>query len=176
MRFDIDDDPKIAADVLGTITDMSAVEDASVDALYSSYNIEHVYHHQVLGVLKEFKRVTKPGGFCVITCPDMQTVAQYMAEGKFDDPIYTSPSGPITPINIAYGHIDSLRQGHEYMAHKMGFSMALLGKFLGQAGFVKYVTKRRPNRQDLWAVAFNYDLEYPEAKEIFEAYTGVALD
>jgi predicted SAM-dependent methyltransferase len=175
VRFDIDDSPAIAADILGTITDMNNVEDASVDALYSSHNIEHVYYHQVLDVLKEFKRVTKPNGFCVITCPDMQTIAKFMAEGKFDEPLYHSPSGPISPLDIAYGHIKSIEHGHEYMAHKMGLSHKLLGDFLQKAGFAKYLTKRRAHKYDLWAVAFNYDLEYPEAREIFEAYTGVSL-
>ncbi len=175
VRFDIDDAPEIGADILGTITDMSGVEDAHVDALYSSHNIEHVYYHQVLDVLKEFRRVTKPDGFCVITCPDMQTVAQYMADGKFDDPIYHSVSGPISALDIAYGHIASLRNGHEYMAHKMGFSLKLLGEFLGRAGFPKYLTKRRQDKHDLWAVAFNYDVSYEEAQQVFEAHTGVLL-
>jgi len=62
--------------------DMAAVADASVDAIYSAHNIEHVYAHEVPQVLKEFLRVLKPEGFLVVTCPDLQTVCQLVAEDK----------------------------------------------------------------------------------------------
>lgn len=45
VRYDID--PNVHPDILGSITDMSAVESESVDAIYSSHNVEHVYPHQV---------------------------------------------------------------------------------------------------------------------------------
>ena len=41
LRLDIDQ--SVAPDIVGTMTDMSAVADASVDALFSSHNIEHLY-------------------------------------------------------------------------------------------------------------------------------------
>src|SRR5947209_1666250 len=44
LRLDID--PSVKPDIIGTITDLSAVADASVDALYSSHNIEHLYPHE----------------------------------------------------------------------------------------------------------------------------------
>jgi hypothetical protein len=42
-------------DIVGTMTDMSAVADASVDALFSSHNIEHLYPHEVPVALAEFR-------------------------------------------------------------------------------------------------------------------------
>ena len=45
VRFDIDE--SVAPDIIGTMTDMSAVEAGSVDALFSSHNIEHLYPHEV---------------------------------------------------------------------------------------------------------------------------------
>ena len=68
IRLDID--PSVAPDITGTMTDMSAVPSASVDAIFSSHNIEHLYPHEVPVALAEFKRVLKPDGFAVITCPD----------------------------------------------------------------------------------------------------------
>jgi ubiquinone/menaquinone biosynthesis C-methylase UbiE len=56
------------------MTDMSAVETSSMDALYSSHNIEHVYAHEVPKALAEFKRVLRPDGFVIITCPDIQAI------------------------------------------------------------------------------------------------------
>lgn len=61
LRMDIDE--SVQPDIVGTMLDMSAVPDASVDALYSSHNIEHLYHHELSQALAEFKRVLKPKGF-----------------------------------------------------------------------------------------------------------------
>lgn len=41
LRLDID--PEVEADILGSIQDMSQVDDKTVDAIYSSHNLEHVY-------------------------------------------------------------------------------------------------------------------------------------
>ena len=57
IRFDID--KNVNPDIEGTLTDMSQVETGSVDAIYSSHNIEHVYPHEVPIVLNEFYRVLK---------------------------------------------------------------------------------------------------------------------
>ena len=40
LRFDID--PNVTPDIVGTMTDMSAVEDAYVDAVFSSHNAENL--------------------------------------------------------------------------------------------------------------------------------------
>ena len=45
------------------MTDMPAVEDAYVDAVFSSHNIEHLYAHEVAEALSEFKRVLNEDGF-----------------------------------------------------------------------------------------------------------------
>jgi hypothetical protein len=45
IRFDID--PNVRPDVLGSMTDLQAIDNASVDAVYSSHNLEHVYAHEV---------------------------------------------------------------------------------------------------------------------------------
>ncbi len=54
LRLDID--ASVAPDIIGTMTDMSAVADASVDAIFSSHNIEHLYPHEVPVALAEFLR------------------------------------------------------------------------------------------------------------------------
>ena len=77
LRLDID--ASVAPDITGTMTDMSALADASVDAIFSSHNIEHLYPHEVPVALAEFKRVLKPDGFAVITCPDLQSVCALVA-------------------------------------------------------------------------------------------------
>jgi predicted SAM-dependent methyltransferase len=60
IRFDID--PSVYPDIEGTLTDMHAVATGSVDAIYSSHNIEYVFPHEVEAVLLEFYRVLKKDG------------------------------------------------------------------------------------------------------------------
>ncbi len=68
-------------DVLGTMTNMSAVATGSVDAVVSSHNIEHLYPHEVPLALAEFVRVLKPDGRVLITCPDMQPASKTAMSG-----------------------------------------------------------------------------------------------
>ena len=52
IRLDID--KEVEPDIIGTLTDMNAVETASVDAVYSSHNIEHIFPYEIPIALKEF--------------------------------------------------------------------------------------------------------------------------
>ncbi len=55
--------------------DMAEVEAESVDAIFSSHNLEHLYPHEVPVALSEFMRVLRSDGFVVLTCPDLKAVA-----------------------------------------------------------------------------------------------------
>ena len=133
VRLDIN--PKVNPDIIGSMTDMSAVQTGSVDAVYSSHNIEHLYAHEVPLALSEFRRVLKPEGYAIIRCPDIQQVAEMVAQGKLLDTAYTSPAGPITPLDIMYGHRSSIAQGNTYMAHKTAFTLETLKQACMDAGF-----------------------------------------
>ena len=151
LRFDID--PSVAPDIVGTMTDMSGVADASVDAIFSSHNIEHLYAHEVEIALKDFARVLRPEGFAVITCPDLQSIAGLVAQGKLIEPIYQSAEGPISPIDMIYGHRAALAQGNHFMAHRCGFTLMVLLAVLRASGLANTVAVARPKSFDLWAVA-----------------------
>ncbi|KQX22750.1 hypothetical protein ASD39_07550 [Sphingomonas sp. Root50] len=153
IRFDID--PGVEPDIVGTTTDMEAVADGSVDAVYSSHNIEHVYAHQVKQVLGEFRRVLKPDGFLVVTCPDIQPVARFVAEGKLTEPLYISPAGPISALDILYGHGKAIENGQEYMAHRTAFTVNTLGAAMRSAGF--RTTGIRKYGLELWAIGVAAD-------------------
>ena len=151
LRFDID--PNVSPDYVGTMTDMSALSDEFVDAIYSSHNIEHLYPHEVTTALTEFRRVLKKNGYLVITCPDIQEVAKLVAEDKLLEPAYTSPAGPISPLDILYGFRPAIAKGNTYMAHRCGFTEKVLRGTLAACGFKSVATMRRPAAYDLWAVA-----------------------
>ena len=116
IRLDID--PAVKPDVIGTMTDMKALDDASVDAVFSSHNIEHLYPHEVPIALAEFYRVLKPGGFVLLTCPDLQSVCARVANDQLTDAAYQSGIGPL-PLDILLPSC-SMKAGNLYMAHRCG--------------------------------------------------------
>ncbi len=133
LRLDIN--PGVAPDIVASITDLSLVDTDSVDAVWSSHNIEHLYPHEVPLALKEFFRVLKPGGFLLITMPDLQEVARLIVEDKLEDTAYVAPAGPISPIDILYGFRPAIAQGNVFMAHRTGFTSTSLKNHLYRAGF-----------------------------------------
>lgn len=158
----LDIDPGARPDVVASMTDMSAVPDGTMDGLYSSHNVEHLYPPEVAVALSEFARVLRPDGFAVVTCPDLQSVAVLVAQGKLMEPAYTSPSGPIAPIDILYGHRESMAQGNLFMAHRTGFTAASLTAALRESGFASVIVRQRPRFFDLWALATR--TEAPEGR------------
>jgi predicted SAM-dependent methyltransferase len=169
LRLDIDANAQ--PDIVGSMLDMTGVSDASIDALYSSHNIEHLYPHEVPIALAEFKRVLKPAGVVVITCPDLEAVCQLIAEDKLTEPAYTSPAGPITPLDILYGLRTALAAGNHYMAHRCGFTQKVLTHTLHLAGFAKVATKRRGHdKYDIWALASKSDRTDEEMKELAQEH------
>lgn len=157
LRLDID--PENAPDIVGSILDIAAIADNSVDVIYSSHNIEHIYAHEVVVALKEFFRVLKPGGYLVVTCPDLQAVCALVVEDKLTDPAYQSPAGPITPLDILFGHGAALAAGNHYMAHKTGFTLKSLTAALQLACFQSIAGARRLRGLDLWVVATKSPME-----------------
>ena len=76
-----------------------------------------------------------------------------MAEDKLLEQAYTSPAGPISPIDILYGHRPPMAAGNLYMAHHCGFTENVLSEVLLQAGFVGLATMRLPKSFELRALA-----------------------
>ena len=158
IRLDID--ASVQPDLVGTMTDMSTVSSESVDAVFSSHNIEHLYPHEVPLALAEFLRVLKSDGIAVITCPDLKSVCALIAQDKLTEAAYTSPAGPIAPIDILYGLRSSIAQGNLYMAHRCGFTQKVLSATLQASGFKSVATMSRGHPYfDLWAVASKEELD-----------------
>jgi SAM-dependent methyltransferase len=150
VRLDID--PGCRPDIVASMTSMSAVETSSFAAIFSSHNLEHLYPHEVPLALREFHRVLVPDGLALVTLPDLQSVAELVAQDKLEDTAYESPAGPIAPLDMLYGHRPSLARGNLFMAHRTGFTAKTLANALLRAGFAQ-VTVRRDGRFGLWAIA-----------------------
>jgi predicted SAM-dependent methyltransferase len=149
----VDLDPNNQPDILSSMTDLSAIESNSIDAIYSSHSIEHLFAHEVFQALTEFNRVLNDDGFLILTCPDLQTVCALVAEDKLTDTAYQSGAGPIAPIDMIYGHRTSIMQGNVFMAHKSGFTKKVLTATLLSVNFESVAVLRRELNYDLWSVA-----------------------
>lgn len=147
VRLDIN--PEVTPDIIADITDMKNVPENGFDALYSSHNLEHLYAHQVAVALKEFYRVLRNNGHVLLTMPNIQQVGYYIASGKLESTIYTSPAGPITALDIMYGMGTHIAAGNTYMAHKTAFTAETLGRKLKNAGFRNVRVQR--DGLNLWA-------------------------
>lgn len=131
IRLDID--PDVKPDVVASLVDIP-VEDGSVAAVYSAHNVEHLHAHDVPRALAEFHRVLRPGGFCLIAVPDFGRAAQWIADGGAEAVAYEAPCGPVTPMDIVFGH-RGMTAGNPFMAHRTGFTLAGLEAAMQRAGF-----------------------------------------
>ncbi len=150
LRLDID--PAVNPDIICSMTDIQPLATGSVDAIWSSHNLEHLHRHEVPVALSEFLRVLRPGGMLLLTMPDLQKVAELVAADELEDEAYMSPSGPISPLDMIFGHTASLAQGSLHMAHKTGFTARTLDRLLNEAGFAEIAVSR--DGFALWARAY----------------------
>jgi SAM-dependent methyltransferase len=168
----LDVDPAVAPDIVCSITDMRGrVADHSVDAIWSSHNVEHLDTHEVGTALREFVRVLSPAGFALIRCPDLRAVAEFIVANGPEAVAYESPAGPITPLDMLFGHNASIRAGQTYMRHATAFTQERLGRVLLEAGFDEVRTARV--HFDLWAVAF---MPIADAARVLDELRAAGLD
>lgn len=150
VRMDID--PAVAPDVVGSMTTMRThFKPNSFDAIWSSHSLEHLYNHDIPVALDGFHHILKPDGFALITCPDLEIAMSLFLHHGPDHEVYRSEAGPITPLDMIFGHSASIERGAVYMAHRSGLTVDRLGRLLLTAGFDEVIT--RCHGFDLWALA-----------------------
>ncbi len=171
IRFDIDE--RVNPDIVGTMTDMKSVETGSVDAVYSSHNIEHIFPHEVPIALSEFYRVLKEDGIVVITCPDLQSVGEAIAQDRLLETLYDSPMGTVTAFDIVYGHRVTTLDGDIYAIHRGGFTYSTLDKAFKEAGFKARFGGKEG--YDLYLVAFKQKKSEEEITKIASPFLSPFL-
>ena len=169
VRLDIDQN--VNPDILGSLTDMNQVSSGSIDAIYSAYNLDHIYAHEIPTALKEFHRVLNENGIAIVRCPDIQTICEVIAQDKLLEPLYESPMGPIFPIDILFGNRQEIADGNEFMAKKVGFTYSVLEQTFGEAGFqARYGGRFLINGGELGLVAFKQKKSEDEIKNIADPF------
>jgi SAM-dependent methyltransferase len=149
IRLDIE--PAVDPDIVASIVDMPIVETASVDAIWSSHNLEHVFAHEVPLTLREFRRVLRPSGVAHVQVPDVLVPARAVARGQLETELYRSPAGPITALDMLFGYGPAIARGEHFMAHRTAFTKHSLTKKFQDAGFSRVRVEAR--QQALWATA-----------------------
>jgi len=150
VRLDID--PNVSPDIVGSLTTLQELlEPRSVDAVWASHVLEHLFRHEVEPALLQVRSILKPDGFAIITSPDIEVAAQLAAQHGMDYVVYHSPAGPITVHDMFYGHSSSIANGHFSMAHRTAFTCNSLAKCLLDAGFPTVLAKCE--KFSIWAVA-----------------------
>jgi predicted SAM-dependent methyltransferase len=119
----LDIDNKFNPDILADVTDISHIPNNFVDCAYTSHMIEHIDYFKVSSVISELLRVCKPGGYVRILTPNLQVIGEKIASGDLLDVVYDSAGGPISPIDIIFGHRHSVHKNRvDFMIHRTGFS------------------------------------------------------
>ena len=145
LRVDID--ATAAPDILADITDLSAIESGSVDAVWSAHCLEHLYLYEVGKAIAEAYRILSDDGFLCLIVPDLQTIAEYIATDRLHEVVYQSPAGPVIAHDILFGFGPLLAQGYSKMAHNCGFTPTLLLEKLREAPFAQIVLRRRAHHE-----------------------------
>jgi SAM-dependent methyltransferase len=145
LRVDVD--PLAAPDILADMTDLSAIETGSIDAIWSSHCVEHLYLYQVGAAVAEAYRILADDGFLCVLVPDLQAIAEYFAADRLHEVVYESPAGPVLAHDMIFGFGPYLAQGHHTMAHKCGFTPTLLLQKLREAPFAEIILRRRPGHE-----------------------------
>lgn len=127
--------PETKPDIVASMCDMGGI--GPFDVVWCCHALEHIYPHEVPVALSEFLRVLVPGGHAVILVPDLEGL-------KADEsPLYCDPSGPVTGLDLIYGHRVAMRN-NLYMAHHTGFVALTLTQALLEAGFASAESSRQP--------------------------------
>ena len=125
-------DPEIQNQTNWVVDDhmLTGIPDEHFDVVYSHHVLEHISPEHTVETVKECLRVLKPKGRLMIFVPDVQYIAQWVAEGKLDAVLYKTENGfEITPRRILWG-----AQRYPGDAHKNGFTMQTLRTTMFAAG------------------------------------------
>lgn len=107
-----------SADIRADMRDIP-LPDASVDEIYSSHALEHMSKHDIVPILKEWKRLLKVGGVAVIEVPDLRWCCENWLYRLSND-----------------WHMDTIfgQQTTPGEFHKTGFTPDIMAGYLREAG------------------------------------------
>ena len=168
----LDHDPNRGADLVLDVRELTSLAAHQFDAVYSFHTLNHLRKHEVPVVLAGFLHVLKPGGLAHIIVPDLQElmVACVQQGIDLDSPLYQSAMGPITPLDVLYGHAGIIEQsGQDAYAHRTGFTSGSLANVVEASGFGAMFCQQ--GNLELNLITFNGPAD-PELARLFNLPTS----
>lgn len=107
-------------------------DDNYADEAYAIHVIEHFYFWEVVDVLKEWKRVLKPGGLLVLEMPCLEKVVGHFLKPEFD------------MRTTLWGLYGDPRYKDPNMVHKWAYGLNTIKEPLEAAGFEKITSLVEP--------------------------------
>lgn len=148
------------ADIHHDLTCPLPYDDASVNFIFSEHFLEHITREEGLALLRECRRVLKPGGVFRVSTPDLRwLVAQYVS-GKLDewDDVGWVPRGSCQLLN----------EGMRSWGHQFVYDSSELLLILQEAGFTGIAVK--PYRESAHAELAGLECRPWHQELIMEAY------
>lgn len=127
IKVDICED--VNPDIVASITNMEVIPSKSVDGIWASHIVEHIFWHELPIAFAQMKRILKDNGIAIIMCPNLSMVADKIKD-NINEVLYTTPAGSITALDMIYGFREFTKLGMEGMMHKIGFTPRLMGEVL----------------------------------------------
>lgn len=122
-NVDIIEAPNV--DIVCDASDLSNIESSTVDSIYASHVLEHIYPFDVATTLKEWRRILVVGGELRLAVPNFDALVDvYSTTGDIDMIL-----GPL------YGRGCKVPMG-EQATHKTAYTFGKLETVLSENGFV----------------------------------------
>jgi len=125
-------------------------KDNSVEAIYSSHTLEHIFPDKLPFVLKEWHRVLRPGAAVRIVVPDVQKAIQayvdgdisYLKDKRNPSKLEFLPSFPIAFLSSWFFTYKSDQDSNKRLigGHVMAFDWDILKHYVAACGF-KEITR-----------------------------------
>lgn len=112
-------------DIVADVSKTLPLEDGCAEVVYASHLLEHFPHGQTLELLRDWRRVLRPGGQLMVAVPNLYVIADMLTNRRG---WFTPPHEPW--VGAIYGG-----QKDAYDFHKTGFTAPWLAYLLDQAGF-----------------------------------------
>jgi predicted SAM-dependent methyltransferase len=112
-------------DVVADISERLPFSDGEAELLHASHLLEHFPTDDIPRMLREWRRVLKPGGKLLIAVPDLERISRVIVE---KEGWFTPPHNPW--LGAIYGG-----QKDAFDFHKTGYTEAWLAYLLQNAGF-----------------------------------------
>lgn len=125
------------ADILADAVSLPFIDNDSVDVIESYHLIEHLGHKKALNALKEWYRILKPGGICIIETPNLGPTLESFCRLKTNSGEISGDFGPGSIYETIYGGQQDV--GNYHLAC---FTLSTIMTLIKAGGFKEFKIRR----------------------------------